>query len=72
LIAFGGKAWRNGVIAIVAGAIWYRADQHITHSGDVSWISCKNRKGINKYIGEAPFHSLDRISHEPIWWEWSR
>ncbi|CEP15918.1 hypothetical protein [Parasitella parasitica] len=32
--SFGGNAWRNGAIAIVAGLIWYRVDQHITHSGD--------------------------------------
>ncbi|KAI8988182.1 hypothetical protein BDF20DRAFT_854332 [Mycotypha africana] len=31
---FGGNAWRNGLIAVVAGFIWYRVDQHITHSGD--------------------------------------
>ncbi|GAA5815351.1 hypothetical protein MFLAVUS_008858 [Mucor flavus] len=32
--SFGGNAWRNGVIAVVAGVAWYRIDQHITHSGD--------------------------------------
>ncbi|KAF1802278.1 hypothetical protein FB192DRAFT_1377249 [Mucor lusitanicus] len=32
--SFGGNAWRNGAIAIVAGLVWYRVDQHITHSGD--------------------------------------
>lgn len=35
LLAFGGNAWRNSAIAIVAGLVWYRVDQHITHSGDV-------------------------------------
>lgn len=34
-LAFGGNAWRNGVIAVIAGVAWYRIDQHITHSGDV-------------------------------------
>lgn len=38
MIAFGGNAWRNGAIAIVAGLVWYRVDQHITHSGDVRSI----------------------------------
>ncbi|KAI8056526.1 uncharacterized protein B0P05DRAFT_560021 [Gilbertella persicaria] len=32
--SFSGSAWRNGVIAVVAGLVWYRVDQHITHSGD--------------------------------------
>ncbi|KAI9483738.1 MAG: hypothetical protein EXX96DRAFT_606700 [Benjaminiella poitrasii] len=31
---FGGNAWRNGLIAVIAGLVWYRVDQHITHSGD--------------------------------------
>lgn len=32
--SFGGNAWRNGLIAVIAGVAWYRIDQHVTHSGD--------------------------------------
>ncbi|KAI7904116.1 uncharacterized protein BX663DRAFT_504003, partial [Cokeromyces recurvatus] len=32
--SFGNNAWRNGLIAVIAGIVWYRVDQHITHSGD--------------------------------------
>ncbi|KAI8997439.1 hypothetical protein BDB01DRAFT_892976 [Pilobolus umbonatus] len=31
---FNGAAWRNALIAVAAGLVWYRVDQHITHSGD--------------------------------------
>lgn len=45
MIAFGGNAWRNGAIAIVAGLVWYRVDQHITQSGDVRFM---------KIVGNMP------------------
>ncbi|KAI8374945.1 hypothetical protein EDC96DRAFT_497364 [Choanephora cucurbitarum] len=32
--SFGTNAWRNGVIAVVAGLVWFRVDQHMTGSGD--------------------------------------
>ncbi|KAI9282593.1 hypothetical protein BY458DRAFT_125646 [Sporodiniella umbellata] len=32
--SFGTSAWRNTTIAVVAGLVWYRVDQHLTHSGD--------------------------------------
>jgi hypothetical protein len=37
-IAFGGNAWRNGLIAIIAGVAWFRIDQHVTQSGDVIYF----------------------------------
>lgn len=35
LLAFGTNAWRNTLLAVIAGFVWYRVDQHITGQGEV-------------------------------------
>lgn len=63
-IAFGTNAWRNGVAIVVAGFVWYRIDQHLTQSGDVSNIIKEEHRLRLSIIGKAPLHKMDRISHD--------
>ncbi|KAI9364776.1 hypothetical protein BD770DRAFT_433525 [Pilaira anomala] len=55
--SFGGNAWRNGVIAVVAAVAWYRIDQHITQGDEkhpfTKWIeyrmsSAEEKDNINQ------------------------
>ncbi|KAI8379063.1 uncharacterized protein BYT42DRAFT_567283 [Radiomyces spectabilis] len=32
--SFGANIWRNTVLVAIAGVVWYRVDQYITHSGE--------------------------------------
>ncbi|KAI8877498.1 hypothetical protein K501DRAFT_260325 [Backusella circina FSU 941] len=73
--SFSGKAWRNGLIAIVAGAIWYRADQHITHSGDdkhpfTRWIEYHmNQSGENDRVNQANLDSASAAAEYRLFYQ---
>ncbi|KAL1930867.1 hypothetical protein VTP01DRAFT_10004 [Rhizomucor pusillus] len=59
---FGTNAWRNTLLAVIAGFVWYRVDQHITGQGEekhpfTKWI---------EYRMITPSAEKDRLNNESL------